>query len=355
MSINKNIEMQFKEMSGSTAKNRLSIQTSYAIKLLVDFYELDDYVIFLDCIEDVAVKIIDSGEEKIYLYQIKTKKNGGFTLTHIIKEKWLEKLYKHKDTYDGSNYEISLVVNEFVGTKSSKIFANEKSNMETELLDHFVKNVKTDNLMMIKKAIASAEKIDEKHVDLTNFYFIKTHFHLDTHKEQAQRIISDFIEKIDPNAEVAKVRGLFKALYDTLDDRFNFELEPENTNYDEIERKKGFAKTEFKSAINAYASNSIPKSSELFMLLGVNTVACQRNMSVNRNQFLMDLCKKDASFKDFIIEVDSFLKTTTTELLLADGFDSLMENEKVSTIYKNEGYIKFAIAYRYKIIIDGGN
>lgn len=43
-----------KEIAGSRTKNRLTVQISYAIQLIMDFYPTD-FLIMMDYIEDVAV------------------------------------------------------------------------------------------------------------------------------------------------------------------------------------------------------------------------------------------------------------------------------------------------------------
>lgn len=82
MGIDAQIEKIYKDMSGSMAKNRLTIQLSFAIQLIVDLYSVEEFTIFMDCIEDIAVKTVNNEEEKLFMYQVKTKKNGEFSLNY---------------------------------------------------------------------------------------------------------------------------------------------------------------------------------------------------------------------------------------------------------------------------------
>ncbi len=353
MGIDSQIEKVYKDMSGSIAKNRLTIQLSYAIKLIVDLYSVEDFTVFLDCIEDVAVKTISNGSEKLFLYQIKTKSRGHFGLNYIIDEKWFEKLYKHTHEFTGLDYEIALVSN--VDIKDSQIiFPNERSNIIDDIVEKA--NAKEDKkrLYRIKKCISDNENIPIEEVDLSKFYVINSNLHSDTHKDQALKIFEDFIVSIDQNAELIKTKAFFTALYDTLDSRFNNEINPDTTDFDEIVRKKGYTKNEFQQSLTAYMNGSIPKNTELYSLLGITSVAEQKEMAIQRPQFLMDLTKRDEPFKVFLSEILGYVSQSNTQTLIRDCVDFVYQNTKISPIYKNQGYIKFATAFIYYKHINGG-
>ena len=340
-------------MSGSIAKNRLTIQLSFAIQLIVDLYEISDYTILLDCIEDVAVKTFNEDHEKIYLYQIKTKGKDEFDLKYIIKKEWFEKLYKHKSEFDGLDYEVNLVTNVDITENKQPIFVNDKANFASDIVENAGGKDEKKRLYLIKKIISEKEGIALNDVDLSKFYFIKTNLHTDTHKEQAKLIFMDFINRLDGNAEIAKARAFFLTLYDTLDSRFNNEINPANTNYDEIVAHKGYTKEEFNSALQTYMNESIPKTTDLFNLLNVKSIQDQRQMSGNRVKFLMDLMSDDAPFNKFIEEILKFIEKSTIDDLLTNCVNYVLENSSISPIYKDEGYIKFATAYVYYRFING--
>lgn len=349
MSIDSKIEKVYKDMSGSTAKNRLTIQISFAVKLIVDIYSIEDFTIFLDCIEDVAVKTISAGNEQITLYQVKSKKNSTFTLNYIITEEWLQKLYKHTQEFAGLDYEIALVSNTEITDGGAVLFPNEKSSIPSDIIDE-------DNarLTKIKKCISENENIDLEKVDLSNFYVIKTNLHTDTHKDQARQIFSDFIAHIDPNAEYSKIKAFFITLYDTLDAKFNCEINPKNTDLNEITQKKGYTKNEFEQALHAFLNRSIPKNSELFSLLNITSISEQREIIAGRGSFLMDLVKNDEPFKILLSELLDFINNASTSTLIKSCVDYVFTNEKISPIYKTPSYIKFATAYMYYQFINGG-
>lgn len=352
MCIDTQIEKVYKDMSGSIAKNRLTIQLSFAIKIIVDLYSVENFTVFLDCIEDVAVKTVVNGAEKLFLYQVKTKSCGDFTLNYIIDKKWFEKLYRHTHEFSGFNYEIALVSNADV-KDGQMIFPNERTRIINDIVEKPNTAEDKKRLYRIKKSISDNEGIPIEEVDLSKFYFIKSNLHCDTHKDQALKVFEDFIVSIDQNAELIKTKAYFTALYDTLDSRFNNEINSDATDFDEIVRKKGYTKNEFQQSLAAYMNESIPKNSELYNLLGITSVAEQKEMATQRPQFLMDLTKKDEPFKVFISEILNYVSQSDTQTLIRGSVDFINQNTKISPIYKNLGYIKFATAFIYFKHING--
>ena len=354
MSIDKTIEKTYKDMSGSIAKNRLTIQISYAIQLIIDLYSVQDYTVFLDCLEDVAVKVNNENSEKIYLYQIKTKNKSNISLNHVISEKWLEQLYAVSKNFKDFDYESALVVNTDISEKGQAIFANSKSNFEKNLIEK--PDVQDDKKIInrIKQCISESEGISISEVDLSKFFFIKTDLHTTFHKNQALLLFNEFIGRIDSHAELAKVKAFFRVLYDTLDTRFNNEINPKNTDYKEIASKKGYTKEEFISSVKSYMQESIPKNTELFNLLNVRSVGEQKEFSLFRPKFLMDLTNNDEPFKIFIEEINLFVKNSKDVDLLNNCVEYISSKSNISSIYKEAGYIKFATAYVYYNYINGG-
>lgn len=85
MSLREQIELNKNDISGSRTKNRLTVQISYAMQLIMEYYSMD-YAILMDYIEDVV--IIENPEEPtgIHLYQIKTKSTDKqYSLTTVIR------------------------------------------------------------------------------------------------------------------------------------------------------------------------------------------------------------------------------------------------------------------------------
>lgn len=86
MSLGDRISSLNKEITGSRTKNRLTIQISYAMQLIIEFYSTD-FLVLMDYIEDVSVIKDPSDPSAIYLYQVKTKSaNKNYLLSAVIKD-----------------------------------------------------------------------------------------------------------------------------------------------------------------------------------------------------------------------------------------------------------------------------
>ena len=89
------ISSTHKEIVGSRTKNRLTIQISYAIQLIMELYTTD-YLILMDYIEDVSVIENPDDPTSIHLYQVKTKSaDQQYQLSTVISEEWYQSLPFH--------------------------------------------------------------------------------------------------------------------------------------------------------------------------------------------------------------------------------------------------------------------
>lgn len=94
MSLSEIISKTNKEIVGSRTKNRLTVQISYAIQLIMDFYTID-FLVMMDYIEDVAVICDPTHPSAIHLYQIKTKSSDKqYLLTTVISDEWFQNFIK---------------------------------------------------------------------------------------------------------------------------------------------------------------------------------------------------------------------------------------------------------------------
>lgn len=95
MSLKDMISESQKEIAGSRTKNRLTVQISYAIQLIMDFYSTD-FLVMMDYIEDISIICNPDAPSEIYLYQVKTKSSDKqYSLNVIIKDEWYQKLYNN--------------------------------------------------------------------------------------------------------------------------------------------------------------------------------------------------------------------------------------------------------------------
>lgn len=99
MSLSDIISGTHKEIAGSRTKNRLTVQISYAIQLIMEFYSTD-FLIMMDYIEDVSVISDPDAPSAIHLYQVKTKSSDKqYLMSAVIGDKWFQKLYANAQKY----------------------------------------------------------------------------------------------------------------------------------------------------------------------------------------------------------------------------------------------------------------
>ena len=186
MSLKNIIASSTKEIAGSRTKNRLTIQISYAIQLIMEFYSTD-FIVMMDYIEDVAVICDPDNPSAIHMYQIKTKSaDKQYRLFAVIKDEWFQKLYANALKYEGYLGSAALVCNtDIISSNNTQVFPNGK----TALDDVTIKK----NIDIIKKAIANDQDIDVGLVDLSDFYFIRTYISTKGHKEEVEHNFENFV------------------------------------------------------------------------------------------------------------------------------------------------------------------
>jgi len=228
------ISSTHKEIVGSRTKNRLTVQISYAIQLLMEFYPTD-FLVMMDYIEDVSIISDPEAPSAIHMYQVKTKSSDKqYLLSAIIGDKWFQKLYANAQKYTGYLGSASVVCNTDIVTSLSKQNCEVFVNARTVLDDKAVQ----DNIKKIRKAIADDQNVDIADVDLSKFYFVRSTLSTKGHKDEVEHQFQNFLFKQDANLQVATAKSIFSVLYDELDKRFNEEISEECKDINEIFNKK---------------------------------------------------------------------------------------------------------------------
>ena len=349
MSLENIITSTTKEIAGSRTKNRLTIQISYAIQLIMEFYSTD-FIVMMDYIEDVAVISDPDNPSSIHMYQIKTKSSDKqYRLTAVIKDEWFQKLYKNALKYKGHLESASLVCNtDIVSSKGAEIFPNKK----TGLNDNSIQN----NVKKIKAAIAKDQNIDENYVDLSNFYFIRSSLSTKGHKEEVEHQFEDFLLNLDGDLQVATVKSIYKLIYSELDDKFNHEISEECTDINEIYEKKGFSSTNIKNIISCGLSVQIPDFDKLLSEFRITSIAEKRKYSLNYSKVKSDMFDNMSIFVELKKSICAIIEETNESGiddfvgLLNEVYRCSIESKKVPSAYSEEYYLKILIMiliYKY--------
>lgn len=349
MSLDDIISSTHKEIAGSRTENRLTVQISYAIQLIMDFYPTN-FLVMMDYIEDIAIVTDPDNPSAIHLYQVKTKSAGKqYRISTVISEAWFQKLYGNAKKYGEYVNSASVVCNtDIVSSSGAEIFPNEK----TVLNDEAIQN----NIKKLRKAIASDQGVDEKELDLSKFFFVRTQLSTKGHKEEAEHKFQDFLFKQDPDLQVATAKSIFSFLYDKLGTKFRNEISEVCTDTQEIYSEKGLNSKEIKDIISCGLAIQIPAKEQLFSEFGIKSIQAKRKYSSSYSQIKIDMYSDSKGFISLKKAVSNTIASTCSEeidelpALLDEVYSQIAAEESIPLAYRDEYYLKMLImilAFKY--------
>lgn len=341
MSLAKRISENSKEIAGSRTKNRLTVQISYAMQLIIEFYSMD-YIVLMDYIEDVAIIDNPNSPSSIHMYQVKTKSSDKqYSLTTVISDKWFQKLYNNALKYGCYVSDATLVCNTDIINKKETVFKNEKD----KLADH----LNNDGIKKIRKAIADDQGVSEEDVDLSKFYFIRSNLSTKGHKEEVEHKFEDFLVEKDPNLQVATARVLYRLIYDELDKKFNNEIDEECSDTDEIFEKKGVRSNYIENLITSSLAVQIPSLDKLLEKFEISSLSEVHNYSNKYSQIKMDMFSDKGLLSEtrkriqIIIEKEITAGVSSFAQALKSVYEECVRTECVPFVYSEKYYLKLMI------------
>ena len=348
MSLESIISSTHKEIAGSRTKNRLTVQISYAIHLIMDFYSTD-FLVMMDYIEDISVISNPENPDSIHLYQVKTKSSDKqYLLSTVINDEWFQKLYANAQKYGSHLGSASVVCNTDIVFKGSEVFHNTKSELDNATIQSIVKK--------IRKAIAKDQGIDEKDVDLSKFYFVRSTLSTKGHKEEAEYKFQEFLLSQSPELQIAAAKSIYKLLYDELDKKFNNEISESCSDIQEIFTKKGLHSQDIKSLIACGLAVQIPELDKLYSEFSITSVQAKIKYSAAYRQIKMDMFSDSYAFVNLKRKASNLIAEACAEgidsmpLLLEEVFRKLIADEEIPSVYIDEHYLKMVVmvlAYKY--------
>ncbi len=354
MSLRETIAENTNDISGSRTKNRLTVQISYAIQLIIEFYTMD-HIILMDYVEDVAIIESPDNPSYVHLYQVKTKSSDKqYTLNTVIKDEWFQKLYKNALKYESYIKDVSLVCNTDIVNNSKKVFVNSCSNLGDLSGD--------TNVKKIIKVIADDIGVKEDEVDLSKFFFVRTTLTTDGHKKEVEHQFEDFLLDKAPDLQLATARTLYKIIYDELDKRFNCEIDENCTDVDEIFKKKGFKSKDIESFISTGLAIQLPTTDILFDRYQISSIKEIKKYNMQYSQMKMDLCSDVGLLSDTkkrigeVISDVMELDLDDLPSILEKVYTECMQRDIIPAAFSDEYYLKLLIMIMiYKIVyVNGG-
>lgn len=341
MGLNDNISENQKEIAGSRSKNRLTIQISYAIQLIMDFYSID-FLVMMDYIEDVSIICNPYELSKIHLFQVKTKSSDKqYHLSAIIHDNWYQKLYSNAQKYIDYLESASVVCNTDVIDRKCEVFPNAKTNLTEKAI--------TENVNKIKAAIAVYQNITEEDVDLSKFYFVRSTLSTKGHKEETEHKFQEFLLNQEPDLQVAVAKSIYKVLYDELDQKFNNEINEDCTDISEIFSQKGVDGQYIKDIIACGLAVQLPTLEKLFDNFGITAVSEKRKYVSSYSKIKMDMFSGIKLFIDFKKKLICLIDETNQNGIesmpdiLSAVYTSMITNKAIPKVYHEEYYLKLLI------------
>ena len=354
MSLIEKLAENRKEITGSRTKNRLSVQISYAIQLIIDYFSLD-YIVLMDYIEDVAIIDNPDNPSSIHMYQLKTKSSDKqYTLSTVISDKWFQKLYDNAVKYGGYVNDAVLVCNTDIVHNQLNVFKNEKNKL-SDL-------VKDNNIRKIRKAISKDQGIPEDQVDLSKFYFIRSNLSTKGHKEEVEYQFENFLVNKEPDLQIATARALYRLLYNELDRKFNCEIDDSCTDINEIFDKKGIKSKDIENIVTSSLAVQLPSTETLFEKFGITNLKDILEYNNRYSQIKMDMFSDQGLLSDtrkriqqlIVKEINAGATDFPTTLDIV--YDSCLCEKFIPTAYNEIYYLKLMIMIMiYKYIFGNGS
>lgn len=348
MSLNSLISEAHKEIAGSRTKNRLTVQISYALQLIMEFYSID-FLVLMDYIEDVSVIIDPQNPTRIHLYQVKTKTSDRpYLLSTVISDRWFQKLYSNAQKYNDYLGSASVVCNTDIVDASENVFPNSKTMLDDAAIQ---KNIKK-----VRAAIATDQEVEESDIDLSKFYFVRSKLSTGGHKQEVEHQFEDFLLQQDADLQIATARSIYSVLYDELDKRFNQEISEDCTDVGEIFKSKGINGDYIKSIIACGLAIQIPELDKLFSEFQITSVSERRIYNQNYIRMKMDFYSNALLFMKAKKYLSSLIETVNSAGvddmigIFNAVYSQAVNDGNIPDPYKNEHYLKMLImvlVYKY--------
>ncbi len=348
MSLEVLISQAKKSIAGSRTKNRLTVQVSYAIQLIMDFYE-HDFIVLMDYIEDISIVTDPENPTGLRLYQIKTKSaDKQYSFATVIKDEWYQKLFHEARNYAGYVESAEVVCNTDVVEKKKSVFPNERTCLVEKSIE--------ENVGRLKSAIAKYEGIDINAVDLSRYYFVRTALSTKGHRDEMEYRFGNFLLERESEVQVAAVKAIYDMLYKKLDICFGNEVDEECTDINEIYLKKGLSAKHVKEVISCGLSLQIPAKEKIFDEFNVVSVSERRRLSKFYTQIKTDMYANIHLFSELRRQIVMLIKRVNEEgiddmpEILTNVYERVTAEIKIPEAYSSESYIKMLImimTYRY--------
>lgn len=282
--------------SGSLAYNRLDLQISQTLHMVIEFFDSLDYLLVLDYYDDITLFDNDENPEFVSYYQVKTNEES-ISISTALTEGWIAKLYAQLTNTEWLVKELALVTNcplKIVVRKNDGDKSTQKKELYVAERTSF-SQFNADTITKIKKDIAEKRGIKVEDVDLSKFVHMRTTLSITNHRELVEKEMGDFLLNKYPKITLDSVKAIYATMMDLLTKRQQYELLPDDASHQTVKKYKGVSKNDFARVINEAMIISIPQFSEIMDILKLGDEE-KYKASFEYTKILADSQMKEASF-----------------------------------------------------------
>lgn len=284
----KNKQIKNDTQSGSLAYNRLDMQVSQAIHMAVEMFQNLDYLLVLDHYDDITIFDNENSPAVVSYYQMKSHEEA-ITISSVIREEWLAKLYLHLKNETWSVEEIGLITPCVLKITASpkegikeQIFSKEKTSFS---------EMDSATQAKIKYDISTALSIPVNEVDLSKFVHMRTTLTIAKHRDIAEQNLNGFLREKYPHITLDMAKIIFNTFVDLLSQRQSCEQLDDTSDFETVRKYKGVSKNDVTRIIDNAMIVCIPTYEEIAQWTGYQESA-QRELSLAYFQVFTDEQKK---------------------------------------------------------------
>lgn len=248
--------------SGTLAYNRLDMQVSQSLLFAIELYDSLDYLIILDHYDDITIFDDQQDCTIVSYYQLKIKEKA-VTIHTVLEEEWLSKLYEHLNEPNIFIRELGLITNQFItaqvkAEKSGKVSTRKILSSDRTQFD----NINAESKRKICEDIAKRKNLTPDGVDLSKFIYLKTILTIESHRDLAEKKLTDFLHEKNPKMAVSVAKTIYRSLFEVISKKQTREIGAD-ASFDVVKANKSFSKREVDKVIDIASIVEIPSFSDV--------------------------------------------------------------------------------------------
>ena len=252
--------------AGSRSFNRFEMQVSQTLHMAIELYDSLNYLLILDHYDDITLFDLDAEPLAVSYYQLKTNE-GIITIDSAITGNWIAKLYAQLSRPEGWLVkELGLITSVPLEVKYYVESQNKRKLDRIENLTAERTSFSKLNPVVqerIRSDIAEKFGIKPEEVDLSKFAHLRTTLSVTSHRDLAEKEMSDFLYEKYPKITVETVKGIYAAMIELLSRRQSYEIMPDDAELEDVWRHKGITRDDFNRVIDKSISISIPEYADV--------------------------------------------------------------------------------------------